>query len=91
MIERFYDPDQGEVFVDGVNLKELNLREFRRKVGYVGQEPILFNMTIKENILFGRPDATDEEVLAALKSSNALNFVNQMHNNIDTFVGNLGG
>lgn len=60
MIERFYDPDQGEVFIDGHNLKEVNLRDFRFKVGYVGQEPVLFNCSIKENLLYGNPEATDE-------------------------------
>jgi len=50
LLERFYDPNSGEVIVDGVNLKDLQLREYRQKVGYVGQEPVLFNTTIKENI-----------------------------------------
>jgi ABC-type multidrug transport system fused ATPase/permease subunit len=62
LIERFYDPDQGEIFVDGVNLKDLNLRSFRNNVGYVGQEPVLFNYSIKENIKYGNPKATDQEV-----------------------------
>lgn len=59
MIERFYDPDQGQVLVDGHDLKNINLRDFRFKVGYVGQEPVLFNCSIKENLLYGNPDATD--------------------------------
>ena len=60
LIERFYDPNNGEVLIDGKNIKELCLREFRQKVGYVGQEPVLFNTTIKENIQFGCPDVTDD-------------------------------
>lgn len=75
LIERFYDPDQGNVIVDGEDLKHLNLRSYREKIGYVGQEPVLFNMTIKENILYGNPHATDEEVIAALKSANAWDFI----------------
>ncbi len=63
MVERFYDPDQGQVFVDGKELKSLNLREYRRKIGYVSQEPILFNTSIKANLLYGKPEATDEEVI----------------------------
>ena len=60
LLERFYDPLEGEVLIDGVNLKTINLREYRRKVGYVGQEPVLFNQTIKENILLGCPSASEE-------------------------------
>ena len=60
LIERFYDPDIGQVLVDGKDLKNLNLREYRKQIGYVGQEPVLFNMSIKENILYGNPEATDE-------------------------------
>ena len=55
LLERFYDPNSGEVLIDGHNIKDYNLREFRQKVGYVGQEPVLFNTTIKENIKFGCP------------------------------------
>lgn len=51
---RFYDPDQGAIYLDGVNLKELDLGWLRSKIGYVGQEPVLFAMSIKENLLFGK-------------------------------------
>jgi ATP-binding cassette subfamily B (MDR/TAP) protein 1 len=76
LIERFYDPEEGEVFIDGINMKDINLRSFRRKVGYVGQEPVLFNMTIKDNLLFGEPSATEDDIYQALKSANAFKFVN---------------
>ena len=59
LIERFYDPLEGQVLIDGEDLKTLNLRQFRQQVGYVGQEPVLFNSSIKQNILLGCPDATD--------------------------------
>jgi ATP-binding cassette subfamily B (MDR/TAP) protein 1 len=62
MIERFYDPMEGQVMVDGRDLKSVNLRDWRQKIGYVGQEPVLFNCSIKENLLYGKPHATDEEV-----------------------------
>ncbi|CDW88003.1 abc transporter family protein [Stylonychia lemnae] len=93
MIERFYDPDQGSVIVDGRNLKNLNLREFRHKVGYVSQEPVLFNTSIKANLLYCKPDATDDEVIQALKSANAYNFINEKmgKDGIYTNVGNAGG
>ena len=59
LIERFYDPDFGDVVIDGRNLRQLNLKSLRQCIGYVGQEPVLFNMTIKENILYGNPNASD--------------------------------
>lgn len=55
MIERFYDPMSGTVTIDGKDLKGFNLKQLRQKIGYVGQEPVLFNMSIKDNILYGNP------------------------------------
>ena len=75
MIERFYDPDSGCVLIDGQDLLTLNLKSLRQKVGYVGQEPVLFNTSIKENLLLGKKDATDEDCIEALKYSNAYDFV----------------
>jgi ABC-type multidrug transport system fused ATPase/permease subunit len=75
LLERFYDPNEGQVTVDGVDIKKINLREYRRKVGYVGQEPVLFNTTIKENIRLGCPTASDEEIKIALQKSNAWEFI----------------
>ena len=64
----------------------------RSHIGYVGQEPVLFNTTIKENMLFAKKDATDEEITQALKDANAWGFIqNKMKNGIDTFVGGSGG
>ena len=57
---RFYDPDEGRITLDGVDLKDLDLYWLRSQIGYVGQEPVLFATTIKENLLFGKEDATDE-------------------------------
>lgn len=92
MIERFYDPDQGEVLIDGENLKNINLREFRTNIGYVGQEPVLFNCTIKENLLYGNSKATDDDIIKALKSANAWDFINEkLSLGINTNVGNAGG
>ncbi len=67
LIERFYDPDSGQVLIDGKDLKTLNLRSLRKKIGYVGQEPVLFNMSIRENLLYGKHDATEEEIKEALE------------------------
>jgi ABC-type multidrug transport system fused ATPase/permease subunit len=59
MVERFYRPNEGQVLVDGKDLQDLNLLHYRDQIGYVSQEPVLFNTTIKKNILMGKPDATD--------------------------------
>jgi len=91
LIERFYDPLEGQVLIDGEDLKILNLRQFRQKVGYVGQEPVLFNSSIKQNILLGCPDATDEQIVTALKKSNAWEFIDKRKEGIDLHVGAAGG
>lgn len=87
MIERFYTPTEGTVLVDGKDLKTINLQNYRQQIGYVSQEPVLFNTTIKKNILMGKPDATDEDIIEALKMSNAWEFVQTQPDGINTFVG----
>jgi len=72
-------------------VKDLNLTHLRREIlGYVNQEPVLFNQSIKENLLYAKPDATDEDIISALKSSNAWEFVSQQAEGINTNVGNQG-
>lgn len=61
-MERFYNPDRGEIFLDNVEIKSLDLRSFRQSIGYVGQEPVLFNCSIRENMKFANPDAGEEEI-----------------------------
>lgn len=75
---RFYDPDEGRITLDGVNIKDLDLYWLRSQIGYVGQEPVLFAASIKENLLFGKEDATDEEITEALKKAEALDFINKL-------------
>jgi ATP-binding cassette subfamily B (MDR/TAP) protein 1 len=75
LIQRFYDPDQGEVLLDNRDLRSLNLQWLRSNIGIVSQEPVLFFGTIEENIRFGKPEATDEEVIAAAKMANAHEFI----------------
>jgi ABC-type multidrug transport system fused ATPase/permease subunit len=72
---RFYDPDQGQVLIDGVNVKEYNLKQLRARMGLVMQEPTLFNYTIKENILYGNSYAKDSEIREAAKIANAIEFI----------------
>ena len=91
LVERFYDPQQGEILVDGNPLKGINLREYRQQIGYVGQEPVMFNMSIKENIKMGKPNATDEEIKEALVAVNAWDFVSKYPNTINENVGAGGG
>lgn len=93
MIERFYDPDSGRVLIDDYDLVTINLRSLRRCIGYVSQEPVLFNTSIKENLKFGKENATDEEIIEALKSANAYDFIQQKmgEKGIDTMVGSSGG
>lgn len=88
---RFYDPDEGRITLDGVDLRDLDLNWLRRQMGYVGQEPVLFATTIRENLLFGKEDATEEEIIQALSAAEALAFVNQLENKLETYVGIGGG
>lgn len=78
LVERFYDPEAGEVLIDGVNLKNLNLRWIRGKIGLVSQEPILFATTMKENILYGKEDATYEEIRKTIELANAAKFIDKL-------------
>lgn len=61
-MQRFYDPDEGRILLDGVDLKEYDLNWLRSQIGYVGQEPSLFEGTVLDNIFIGKPDATEEEI-----------------------------
>jgi len=90
LLERFYDPLNGTIKVDDVDIKDLNIKWLRSQMGYVGQEPQLFVGTIKENILNGRIDATDDEVFEAAKKSNAYDFIMTFPDKFDTMVGMKG-
>ena len=91
LVERFYDPDSGSVTLDGVDLKKLNVRWLRQQIGLVGQEPVLFAGTISENIAYGKPGASKDEVVAAAKMSNAFGFIQELPAKFDTDVGEKGG
>ncbi|KAL2494601.1 ABC transporter B family member 9 [Forsythia ovata] len=90
LLERFYDPEAGEVIIDGVNLKKFKLKWIRGKMGLVSQEPILFATTLKENILYGKEDASDEEIRTALELANAAKFIDKLPQGLDTMVGEHG-
>ncbi|PON83068.1 ABC transporter [Trema orientale] len=90
LIERFYDPQAGEILIDGINLKEFQLKWIRGKIGLVSQEPVLFSFTIKENIAYGKEGATLEEIRAAAELANAAHFINKLPQGLDTIVGEHG-
>ncbi|OEL31856.1 ABC transporter B family member 19 [Dichanthelium oligosanthes] len=90
LIERFYDPNQGQVLLDNVDIKTLQLKWLRDQIGLVNQEPALFATTILENILYGKPDATMAEAEAAATSANAHSFIALLPNGYNTHVGERG-
>ncbi|MCW5850037.1 MAG: ABC transporter ATP-binding protein [Anaerolineae bacterium] len=90
LIPRFYDPTAGRVLVDGHDIRGVTLTSLREQIGLVLQETTLFARTIRENIAFGQPDATDEDVIAAAKAAQAHDFITQMPNGYDTAVGERG-
>ncbi|GAB4856643.1 Multidrug resistance protein 1 [Ancistrocladus abbreviatus] len=90
LIERFYDPTSGQVLLDGHDIKTLKLRWLRQQMGLVSQEPALFATTIKENILLGRPDATQVEIEEAARVANAHSFIIKLPDGFDTQVGERG-
>lgn len=90
LIPRLYDVTEGEVFVDGVNVKEFDLEVLRKKVAVVLQEAILFSGTIKDNILWGKPDADDEEIYKAAEFAQAHGFVMELPDNYGTELGQKG-
>jgi subfamily B ATP-binding cassette protein MsbA len=91
LLTRFYDVNDGSVKIDGINIKEMSLESLRNLMGLVTQDSILFNDTIKNNILLGKQDATDDEIIEALKIANAYEFVKDLPNGIDTNIGDAGG
>ena len=87
---RFYDPTEGRVLVDGHDLRDVQARSLRRQMGIVPQEAFLFSGTIRDNLAFGRPDATDEEVHEAARAVGAHDFIAALEHGYDTEVGERG-
>ncbi len=90
LLPRFYDVTSGEILIDGQNIREVTLNSLREQVGIVPQETVLFNGTVYDNILYGRLDATAEEVEAAAKAANAHNFIMGLPNGYQTMLGDRG-
>jgi ABC-type multidrug transport system fused ATPase/permease subunit len=76
LMMRLYDPDSGTVLLDGIDLKKLDLSWLRGQISYVNQEPLLFSASIRENLLIGKPSASEEELWSALKKAEIADFVN---------------
>lgn len=90
LLARFYDVTEGEILIDGSNIKNLKLKEYRQLLGMVTQESVLFNDSVYNNILMGKPDATREELIAAAKIANADSFISQLPEGYDTNIGDDG-
>ncbi len=90
LLMRFYDPTDGQLLLDGVDLRDYNLADLRRQFGIVLQEPVLFSTTIAENIAYGRPEATREQVVEAARLANAHEFISALPEGYDTLVGERG-
>ncbi len=90
LVPRFYDVIDGSITIDGVDIRELRVKELREIIGIVSQEAILFNDSVRNNIAFGMPDATDEQVMEAAKIANAHDFIQSLENRYDTNIGERG-
>ncbi|WP_185289516.1 ABC transporter ATP-binding protein [Chryseobacterium lactis] len=90
LLARFYDVSEGEILIDGTDIKHLKLKEYRQLLGMVTQESVLFNDSVYNNILMGKPDATREEVIAAAKIANADDFISNLSEGYDTNIGDDG-
>ncbi|MCS7011190.1 MAG: ABC transporter ATP-binding protein/permease [Anaerolineales bacterium] len=90
LIPRFYDVTSGQVLIDGVDVRRYDLDSLRRQIGIVQQAPLLFSDTIRENIRYGRPEASEEEIIAAAKAAQAHDFIMKFEKGYDTLVGEKG-
>lgn len=90
LIPRFYEVDEGNIFIDGIDIKDIKLKSLRENIGLVQQDVFLFTGTIKDNILYGRPDATDEEIIAAAKNASIHDFIMSLPDEYDTYIGEKG-
>jgi ATP-binding cassette subfamily B protein len=90
LVPRFYDVDSGRVLVDGVDVRDVTLESLRREIGVIPQDPFLFSTTVRENISFGRPGMSDEEVERVARLAQAHEFVEQLPQGYDTVIGERG-
>ena len=91
LIPRFFDVTGGNIYIDGIDIRDIAVADLRRQIAIVTQEPILFNETVRDNIAYGRPDATADQIVAAAKAAFAHDFIHRFPNGYDTMIGELGG
>jgi ATP-binding cassette subfamily B protein len=90
LLLRFYDPLQGDIYLDNVNIRNLRLRDVREHFGLVAQDSVIFSTTIRDNILYGKPDASENELIAAAKAAAAYDFIMELPEGFDSYVGEKG-
>ena len=90
LLQRFYDPDQGKIFLDGIDIKKMNRLDFRKSIALVPQDPVIFASTVMENIRFGNPEASDEEIYEAARAASAHEFITELPQGYETYVGERG-
>jgi ATP-binding cassette subfamily B protein len=90
LVPRFYDVTEGRVTIDGADVRELRLSSLRRAIGIVAQDPFLFSATVRENVAFGAPGATDEDVVRAARLAQAHDFIEALPDGYETMVGERG-
>ena len=90
LIPRFYDVEDGEILLEGIDVRKIKLQSLRSNIGMVQQDVYLFSGTVRENILYGKPDATEQEVIDAAKAAGAYDFIMNLENGFDTYVGERG-
>jgi len=90
LIPRFYEVNEGRILVDGIDIQKIKLESLRKNIGVVQQDVYLFGGTIRENILYGKPDASEEEMIAAARLANAHDFIMELKDGYDTYVGERG-
>ena len=91
LIPRFYDVTGGRILIDGTDIRRFRVADLRKQIAIVTQEPILFNETVRDNIAYGRPDATEAQIVAAARAAFAHDFITHFPNGYDTMIGELGG
>ena len=90
LIPRFYDVEDGKILVEGIDVRKIKLQSLRSNIGMVQQDVYLFSGTVRENILYGKPDATEQEIIDASKAAGAYDFIMNLENGFDTYVGERG-
>jgi len=91
LIPRFFDISQGAIFIDDIDIRQASIKSLRDQIAIVTQEPILFNDTIRNNIAYGNPDASDDEIIEAAKSAYAYDYIQSFPQQFETYIGELGG